>query len=70
MPDLARLSVESDGDIELARVAGEVDALPEARRGKQHRIRRFAKPLQQAALGCAALQETRILNLGHGQIVK
>ena len=26
MPDLARLSVESDGDIELARVAGEVDA--------------------------------------------
>jgi anti-anti-sigma factor len=26
MPKLARLSVESDGDIELARVAGEVDA--------------------------------------------
>lgn len=26
MPDLARLSVESDGDIELARVAGEIDA--------------------------------------------
>ena len=26
MPALARLSVESDGDIELARVAGEVDA--------------------------------------------
>ena len=26
MSDLARLSVESDGDIELARVAGEIDA--------------------------------------------
>jgi len=26
MPDLARLSFESDGDVELARVAGEVDA--------------------------------------------
>jgi anti-sigma B factor antagonist len=26
MPDLARLSFESQGDIELARVAGEVDA--------------------------------------------
>src|SRR6188508_3651665 len=26
MPDLARLSVESDGAIELARVAGEIDA--------------------------------------------
>ncbi len=26
MPELARLSLESDGDIELARVAGEVDA--------------------------------------------
>jgi anti-anti-sigma factor len=26
MPELARLSFESDGDIELARVAGEVDA--------------------------------------------
>jgi anti-anti-sigma factor len=26
MPDLARLSLESDGDVELARVAGEVDA--------------------------------------------
>jgi anti-sigma B factor antagonist len=25
-PELARLSIESDGDIELARVAGEVDA--------------------------------------------
>jgi anti-anti-sigma factor len=26
MPELARLSLESDGDVELARVAGEVDA--------------------------------------------
>jgi anti-anti-sigma factor len=26
MPDLARLSVETEGDVELARVAGEVDA--------------------------------------------
>jgi anti-anti-sigma factor len=26
MPELARLSFESDGDVELARVAGEVDA--------------------------------------------
>ena len=26
MPDLARLSVETQGDVELARVAGEVDA--------------------------------------------
>src|SRR5215216_2764296 len=26
MPDLARLSFESDGDVELAKVAGEVDA--------------------------------------------
>ncbi len=26
MPDLARLSFESDGDVELARVVGEVDA--------------------------------------------
>ena len=26
MPELARLSVETEGDIELARVAGEVDA--------------------------------------------
>ena len=25
-PELARLSIESDGDVELARVAGEVDA--------------------------------------------
>jgi anti-anti-sigma factor len=26
MPELAKLSLESDGDVELARVAGEVDA--------------------------------------------
>jgi anti-anti-sigma factor len=26
MPELARLSLETDGDVELARVAGEVDA--------------------------------------------
>jgi len=26
MPDLAKLSVETEGDVELARVAGEVDA--------------------------------------------
>ena len=26
MPELARLSIESDGDIELARVTGEIDA--------------------------------------------
>ena len=26
MPELARLSLESDGDVDLARVAGEVDA--------------------------------------------
>src|ERR1044072_5872188 len=50
--------------------AAHVNSLPETCGGKQSRVWSLTKPLEQTSLRCTALDETRIVNLRHGQIVK
>src|SRR2546423_15541967 len=51
-------------------LAAYIDALPETRRRKQHRVRRFAKFLEQRSLRSAALKEAREINLRRDPFVK